>query len=363
MLSGEMQAMGTKYGTEGNDTLTVSTWDSTWSVYGYGGNDAITISISTISTINITAGAGNDTVYVQHAKNLTLHGDDGDDIITVIGGSSSGSRVIYGDAGNDTIRGSNDAEYIYGGIGDDRIFGFQGVDHLMGDAGNDTLVATLTSQAVFYDGGAGDEDTLIIEADSSYLWYEPNIASLSGIEKIQNTDPGKAAYLVGSGLDLGNIELVDILGVKGNNSNNLLRSGISHTIGGELIVMTVQGFDGNDSLRGDDNPDNLDGGNGNDSLYGFKGDDILTGGAGSDEFHFYPNEGVDTIEDFEQGQDFIYIHMTGLYDISSMTTHVESSDPSTLIVNVGSVELKIANGESLTLTNGDFVFAQTTQPQ
>lgn len=121
--------------------------------------------------------------------------------------------------------------------------------------------------------------------------------------------------------------------------------------------MTVEGLGGNDALRGRANADWLDGGAGNDQLYGFGGDDTLIGGAGSDEFHFFPNEGTDTIRDFTQGEDLIYIHMTGLYDISTMTTEVDAND---LIVNIGSVRLKIENGASMTLTSSDVVLTDAT---
>ncbi|WP_234051144.1 MULTISPECIES: hypothetical protein [unclassified Xanthobacter] len=350
--------MATKSGTEGNDELNVSTWAATWSVYGYGGNDTITISNLSISSVIIDGGAGNDSIYVPMAQNVSIHGGAGDDTIRLSGATSSGSRSIYGDAGNDFIIGSNDAEYIYGGADNDEIYGYMGADHLYGDGGNDILVATVSYHAVFYDGGA-DFDTLSIRPNSIYSQYDVNIASLSGVERIENTDPVKRAYLVGNGLNLDNIELVDIIGVKGNNGDNLLRSGLSHKndVNGTPIIMTVEGLGGNDALRGRANADWLDGGAGNDQLYGFGGDDTLIGGAGSDEFHFFPNEGTDTIKDFTQGEDLIYIHMTGLYNISTMTTEVDAND---LIVNIGSVRLKIENGASMTLTSSDVVLTEAT---
>ncbi|WP_454915037.1 calcium-binding protein [Xanthobacter sediminis] len=347
--------MGTLNGTEANNILTVSTYDYMWTVNGYGGDDTITIN-TYIPAIVINGGAGHDLITVRSGETFVIHGDAGNDEINILGSSSTGSRSIYGDVGNDKITGSGEAEFIYGGADNDRLYGYQGVDHLYGDGGNDILVATLTSQAVFYDGGA-DFDTLRIEASSSYFWYEPNIASLSGIEKIENTDPIKPAYLVGSGLNLAGIELVDIVGVKGNSGNNYLMAGNSKKADGQIIEMEIQGLVGNDSLRGAENVDVLKGGDGNDRLDGFAGNDELYGGAGNDQFHFYQGWDVDTIEDFTQGEDFIYIHATGLYDISSMTTSVDEN--SNLIVNIGPIEFHIANGAALTLTNADFVFTQT----
>lgn len=349
--------MGTLNGTAGNDTLTVSTWDSSWTVNGFGGDDLITIANGSISTLYINGGSGNDSIYASHIQTAIIHGNEGNDYIELYGASSSGARSIYGDAGNDTILGSNDAEYIYGGTGDDIIYGFQGVDHLYGDAGNDIFYATTTFQAVFYDGGA-DTDGIFILPEPTKSWYDVTIAAMTGIEVIQNLDPGKNAYLVGSGLDLTNMELWDITGVKGNSSNNYLMAGNSKKAAtGDIIHMEIQGFAGNDSLRGAENADILKGGDGNDRLDGFEGNDELYGGAGSDQFHFYQGWDVDTIEDFTQGEDFIYIHATELYDISSMTTEVDAL--SNLIVHIGPIDFKIANGAALTLTNADFVFTQT----
>ncbi len=330
--------MGTKYGTAGNDAIDISKWDAVWSVYGYGGNDTITISNPSISSIIISGGAGSDIINVPHAQNVSIHGDEGNDTITLNGATSGGSRSIYGDLGDDTIYSSNDADYIYGGAGNDTLWGQLGADHIYGDDGNDTIIANMSYQGVFYDGGAGT-DTLSIRPDAIYSQYQVNIAILSGIEMIENTDPLKKAYLSGNGLNLDNIDLVKIYGVKGDNGDNYLRAGESKDANGSMIKMTLEGLGGNDALRGAANPDSLLGGAGNDRLDGFGGNDELTGGAGNDQFHFYQGWDVDTIKDFTQGEDLIYLHMTRLSDISSMETTVRGD--SSLDVKIGSLEFII----------------------
>ena len=42
--------------------------------------------------------------------------------------------VIYGGAGNDTIKGSQDDDHLAGGAGDDTIYGGAGNDHVYGDS-------------------------------------------------------------------------------------------------------------------------------------------------------------------------------------------------------------------------------------
>ncbi|MFG1416251.1 hypothetical protein V5F38_03510 [Xanthobacter sp. V0B-10] len=348
--------MGTTYGTAGNDTINVSTWNATWSVYGYGGNDTITISNSSISSVIISGGADNDIINVPFAQSASVHGDDGDDRITLDGATTAGARYIYGDGGKDEIKGSDSADYIFGGSGNDTIWGRLGADHIYGDDGNDTIIANMAYHPVFYDGGA-DQDTLLIYPSSSYFWYEVNIATMSGIERIENTDPGKLAYLVGNALNLDDVTLIDINGVKGNNGDNYLRAGESQYASGNMLRMTLDGLGGNDALRGAANPDLIIGGAGNDRLDGFGGNDELNGGTGSDQFHFYEGWDVDTIKDFTQGEDLIYLHKTGLVDISSINLTIQND--SDLNIKIGSIEFLIENGASMTLTDSDFVFTET----
>ncbi|NES02454.1 MAG: hypothetical protein F6K22_06125 [Okeania sp. SIO2F4] len=96
--------------------------------------------------------------------------------------------------------------------------------------------------------------------------------------------------------------------VVGGRGNDLLRGG-----DGDDILEGRLGFD---RLLGGDGDDILRGGQGRDFLNGGAGNDTLMGGASIDFFIFNTNDtfarndlGVDTIKDFNQGQDFILLDL------------------------------------------------------
>jgi Ca2+-binding RTX toxin-like protein len=94
----------------------------------------------------VYADAGNDTVYgSDNTTNSdflygeedtdTIRGLEGDD--TIEGGD--GTNYLYGNDGNDSINGDLGDDWIKGGAGPDVLSGNGGDDHLCGEAGNDTL--------------------------------------------------------------------------------------------------------------------------------------------------------------------------------------------------------------------------------
>ncbi len=86
--------------------------------------------------------------------------------------------------------------------------------------------------------------------------------------------------------------------------------------GGDDIL---NGFAGADLLRGDKGSDTLNGGDGNDRLRGDAGNDMLTGGAGADRFIFSDRGGSDTITDFQDGTDVLFISATGIAGMEDLT--------------------------------------------
>ncbi len=159
-------------GKKGNDTIIVdSQVTAQMNITGGAGDDTIIggsgndIIVDNAGANTIYGGAGNDTI-IAHGVNLpadgtgnTIHGGEGRDYIE--GGNANdiifgdaGDDVIYGLGGNDEIHGGEGSDYIDGGTGNDTVFGDEGDDNIIGGKGDDQL-----------DGGAGDD--LLIGASGS----------------------------------------------------------------------------------------------------------------------------------------------------------------------------------------------------
>jgi serralysin len=114
--------------------------------------------------------------------------------------------------------------------------------------------------------------------------------------------------------------------ILGNSSENSLRGNQGDDIlAGAYGDDELIGQDGTDFLLGSVGNDVLDGGDGADYLLGAAGDDILTGGADRDRFFYITNNqtftpktfGLDTIQDFDSGQDKIVLSKTAFSELNS----------------------------------------------
>lgn len=124
------------HGEDGDDVLTIT--GPGGEAYGGAGNDTITITGGLAR-----GGDGNDTIRLVAAG--TAYGDAGDDSIT----GSTGADTLHGGTGNDTINGGAGNDLIYGGPGRNRLDGGAGDDTIHAD-GQDTVT-----------GGSGS-DTFVI---------------------------------------------------------------------------------------------------------------------------------------------------------------------------------------------------------
>jgi Ca2+-binding RTX toxin-like protein len=252
---------------------------------------------------NIDALAGNDVVYAGEGDdfvfgrdgNDTLSGDDGNDAIyggegndNLSGGfgansgddylsGENGDDLLEGWAGNDELLGGEGADALYGGDGSDRLFGNNGNDRLFGDAGDDSLYGGEGSDVL--DGGTGGDrleggngnDIYIVDSGSDYIIDSP----MTGIETVKSFVSWSLSRVPG----LDNLELV-----------------------------------GNESTSGSGNalPNRITGNDGVNYINGKAGNDTLTGGRGFDFFQFDSlYDGVDTITDFNPGDDMIDLFQPG----------------------------------------------------
>lgn len=131
---------------------------------------------------------------------------------------------------------------------------------------------------------------------------------------------------------------------------NLVGSNGNDDVIGNSLLNNISGGSGDDTLLGGKGSDTLQGGDGNDELIGAKGLDVLigglgnntlTGGKGQDVFVLGPNQGTNTITDFQDGGDQLALQ-------GGLTFNEIAIDP----LNNGT-EIKVSNtGEILAILPG-----------
>ncbi|MEG4082530.1 DUF4347 domain-containing protein [Microcoleus sp. POL10_C6] len=154
-----------------------------------------------------------------------------------------GENTTESTDGDDTLMGSASDDILRGKKGNDLLFSLDGNDWMNGNQGNDLT-----------DGGIGDDT----------LYGGKGFDTLTG----------------GVSSDF----------LSGNRGEDILI--------GEKADDTLYGGQGNDILLG---------GQGNDFLSGDLGQDTLVGDVGNDKFLLSTNSGIDTIDDFEVGQDLLVL--------------------------------------------------------
>lgn len=173
--------------------------------------------------------------------------------------------VITGNAADNVLAGTNDADTIDGLGGDDRLSGRAGDDLLDGGAGRDTLI-----------GGAGS-DTLTGGADADiYVVGDP-------LDTIIEFDGG-GTDRVAATVDFTLGAFVENLSFRGAADLDGTGNGLGNRIYGNVGANVLDGASGDDVLRGGAGDDTLIGGLGDDDLVGGTGADAMTGGDGNDYY-------------------------------------------------------------------------------
>jgi Ca2+-binding RTX toxin-like protein len=152
------------FGTEGPDSL-VGT-DELDSIFGLGGGD--TLEGSRDGGDTLIGGLESDFLFTFGNSNWLFAGK-GDDILQ--GSpfiSSGGADTMFGDIGNDQLRGGDGNDLMFGNNNQDVLLGESGNDTIFGGQGNDSIDASVGNDLIFGDlgndtsrGGDGNDQFVI----------------------------------------------------------------------------------------------------------------------------------------------------------------------------------------------------------
>jgi len=307
-------------GADGQDTIFGGLADDTL----FGGNGADQIAggdgdDSIVGTILIPADVFalnflNDAVQDDNAINALPNRDPAAPFNGGAFGPWNGDQ-LFGENGNDTIRGSDAPDRLDGGFGNDWLFAEGGDDILNGAWGNDTLEGRDGNDLFF--GGSGN-DTLVagtlIPANPT---ANPNFSTAPRnylTDVIAGSDSDTIRGQTGEDLVLGD-EGADMLF-------------------GDEMNDTILGNGGDDSMTGGQGDDSIDGGTGNDSLIWNVGDDADTidGGTGFDR-QMINGDGTNETFDIAAVGSFLGVDRNGndIIDVSKSPNSVEAFE-----INAGS---------------------------
>ena len=135
---------------------------------------------------------------------------------------------------------------------------------------------------------------------------------------------------------------------------------------------TIYGYEGDDELHGGKGDDFIAGGDGDDVIYGGEGDDHLWGDgtrsdiqlAGAtdyDTFVFKPNNGADTIQDFNVNEDRIDLsHFSSISDLSDLSIQQQGQHAVISLGSQGGGSIRLLGVSASDLDAGDFIFTGAT---
>ena len=268
----------------------------------------------------INSGIGSDTVIADAADLLVDGGRLGNDLI-------DGSQLADQGALTIDLAGDFDVNFAHRGENQflrqgDEFVALNEFESARGrDGGADTLL-TISLDGNFLEGLGGD-DTLGVQgaigtridggegADTLALLGNRVFVNIEVILGEPGGAPGVMRSLKfpveGNFNELISIE--NIIGADADNfpfeleGDSLTGNSIANLIAGRAGNDTINGLGGGDTILGGEGNDLIDGGDGGDFIEGNEGRDSLTGGAGADTFSFFGDIGVNTIDDFEPGED------------------------------------------------------------
>lgn len=258
--------------------------------------DNSTLNLTTIATPEFYLTSGNDGLSYYTSSDVVVHGQDGNDTITLSGG---GNNTFDGGAGNDS---------------------------LSGGSGNDTYIAGPGIDTISESGGS---DTIVIPAgyDADDITFYRVLGLYGPTNDLGIVVAGLGEIIVQGQLNGWSYPVVENLHFLEDNST-LSLTGIS---------ITTVGTSGNDSLYAPSG-----GASANDIIDGREGNDYLAAGSGDDTYVF--SAGHDTIYD-DGGNDTIAVRSSYApgdvtiewnYDVNNYTNNrgfiLTDTDGNTVVV-------------------------------
>jgi hypothetical protein len=319
-----------------------------------------------------------------------IHGGDGNDFID----GGVGHDELYGEAGNDTVYGSAGNDFVTGGAGADFLNGGDGNDTVLGSGTRVEFVweteSSWKSTFGYYDP-ATDKGKILLpntDAHTGALNFETVLNVPAGVEFFVVPDGYNQTFasgkiLAGQNGVMREIEVVYSGGaykirdvetgnfLRGKFQNGAVKEGAYYSdvdlnIDNKDHEKYVDGkTKWNTAYNAPGYPDDLVfnikdvdlGGSGNDTIYGGNGSDVLDGGggndklfgdAGSDVFILSPGSGNDTVGDYADGADKIYV-------ANSFSQISITSQSGGTLVKLGSDSLFLSGVAKSKVTSGDFI--------
>jgi len=251
-----------------NAAITTTVTGDELDVSSDGAGDSIVLTCSSGKVaVNGAAISGNPSCFA--IRWVELHGNGGNDTLDVSSATLSqyylaAMPTLYGDAGNDTLKGptydlGSDATDIDAGDGDDTIIDGPGRAQIEPGSGTNTIDGG--------PGGDGDEISVDTTAGASVsantLTYGASSTTLTSVD-FMYVNGGPAA------------ETFDFLALTGARVF-LYAGGGTDTIVGSPQADTLKGEAGSDTIGGGGGNDYVEGGPGVDNVYGEGGDDSVMG--------------------------------------------------------------------------------------
>jgi Ca2+-binding RTX toxin-like protein len=282
-----------------------------------------------MSADTFNGGGGADTMFGNYHDDV-LHGGDGNDTLWGEGdddtmNGDAGADLLYGDWGVDTMNGGTGDDALWGEDDNDTLNGGDGADVLRGGAGADSI-----------SGGAGDDTLFGVTSDISTDTVGDAFNGGADFDTV--TYAGAVAAVV-----------ADLVNAASNTGEATGDTYVS--------VEALIGTGHNDTLRGDDANNLLNGGGGDvnflegrggaDVLISDYGDDVLDGGAGADDMR--GGNGDDSYVVDDAGDAITEDAGSGSDSVQSSVSHILSANVENLTLS-GSAATGTGNGENNVIT-------------